>query len=184
MASSRDKKIATKNIQTLKELHLISLGINLLVLIALFVFKRPTSKLSYIILSIPAFFGQYTLEKSGRPKYGRDSTGNEKLLSSGDDIKHEGLYEYMFDVVYITWIIDILMVIFGTNYVWWLYSVIPGFASYKVFGFVKPYLFKGSGSAPKSEAGVQTNGESKKDTLSKRQAKLQARGEKQKVRYR
>lgn len=178
MASNRDKKIGAANEQTLRELHLIAFVINVLAVIAIF-FNRPSSKLPYVLLTIPAAFCQYTLEKSGRPKYGKDEFGNNRMLKSGDEIKGEGLFEYMFDVIYVTWILDVLMVIFGSNKVWWLYAAIPGYASYKLFGFIKPFLPIGN---------KQSSGEHKeadaKEPVSKRQAKLKERGQKPQMKYR
>ncbi|CAH2355526.1 SRP-independent targeting protein 2 [[Candida] railenensis] len=185
MASNRDKKIATANANTLKELHLITLAINALVILIIYFFSRPSSFLPYIIFSFPAFFSQYTLEKSGRPKYGNDEYGQHRLISSGDEIKGEGLFEYMFDIIYVTWFLDILMVAFGSNKVWWLFLAVPGYASYKLFGFVKPFLSLGKGSkadgVPESDDTADKSG---KKGQSKRQAKLEARGQKQQVRYR
>ena len=37
-------------------------------------------------------------------------------------------------------VLDILMIIFGTNKVWYLYLVIPGFAIYKLSGFILPFI--------------------------------------------
>lgn len=178
MASNRDKKIGAANEQTLKELHLIALAINVLAVLAIF-FNRPSAKLPYILFSIPAVFCQYTLEKSGRPKYGKDELGNNRLLKSGDEIKGEGLFEYMFDVIYVTWILDFLMVVFGSNKVWWLYAAIPGYASYKLFGFIKPFLPIGN----KKCRGEQEESDAK-EPISKRQAKLKERGQKPQMKYR
>ncbi|ODV68651.1 hypothetical protein HYPBUDRAFT_190190, partial [Hyphopichia burtonii NRRL Y-1933] len=56
----------------------------------LLVFKRSSSKWAYLIFSLPAFFCQYTLEKSGRPVYGLEN-GYSKLIKPGQDLKGEGL---------------------------------------------------------------------------------------------
>ena len=71
----------------------------------------------------------------------------------------------MFDTMYITWIIDILMIVLGTNKVWWLYSIIPGFAIFKVVGIIKG--FKGNKPETKPE-------EPEAPQKSKRQAKREA----------
>lgn len=181
MASNRDKKVATANTNTLKELHLISLAVNALVLLIIFIFRRPSSVLPFIVFSFPAIFCQYTLEKSGRPKYGKDEYGNPKLITAGDEIKGQGLFEYMFDVIYVTWILDILLIVVGSNKIWWLYSVIPGYAGYTMFGFVKPFLLLG-GKKAKTEGAEEEK--EKSGGVSKRQAKLKARSEKQQVKYR
>ena len=81
----------------------------------------------------PKYILQYSLEKFGRPKY----TNGNSLVSSGEDIRLLGsLYEYYFDVIYLTWGFDILMIIFGSNKVWYGYLIIPGFAIYKLSNFI------------------------------------------------
>lgn len=182
MASQSSKKIASANANTLKELHLISLTLNVLVILVLVILKRPASKWKYIVFSIPAFACQYVLEKSGRPVFSKDQvTGNQKLVRAGDDIKGPGLFEYMFDCIYITWICDALMLTFGSNKVWFLYLVIPVFVAYKVSSLAKSFLGKSSAPgqpAPVEEASVQQG-------KSKRQAKLEKRGQQsQRVRTR
>lgn len=181
MASQSSKKIAVSNAKTLKELHLVTLIINFLSIIAIFILKRPSSSKSYIILSIPAFFCQYTLEQSGRPTYSIDSSSNKpKLIRCGDDLKGEGLFEYMFDCIYITWLIDILMIILGTNYVWWIYLIVPGYCAYKASAFIKSFL-GGSGNTSKSSEKESKN--DSKSTKSKRQTKLEARRDKGQVQF-
>lgn len=174
MASQSSKKTAQSNAKTLKEAHIISLVINVLAILAVFVLHRPASKLPYVILSLPALFCQYTLEQSGRPTYSKDKvTGNLKLIRSGDDIKGEGLFEYMFDCLYITWFIDILMILLGTNHVWWIYLVIPAYFGYKATHLAKSFFGSSSPQvAPAKVAAEPTN------SKSKRQSKLEARREK------
>jgi len=138
MASQSMKKLAAANTEILKQIHLLAVIINLIVIMVLLVFNRPKSLIPYLLFSCPAFFCQFIIEQSARPVYDVDRmSGQRKLLKAGEDVKHEGLYEYMFDTMYITWIIDILMIVLGTNKVWWLYSIIPGFAIFKVVGLVK-----------------------------------------------
>ncbi|KAF6070309.1 hypothetical protein FOB64_002385 [Candida albicans] len=99
-------------------------------------------------------------------------------VSSGEDIRLSGsLYEYYFDVIYLTWGFDILMIIFGSNKVWYGYLIIPGFAIYKLSNFILPFIKKNksNGSTPEEQQAEtkQTN-----SATSKRQQKLQARREK------
>lgn len=176
MASQSSKKTAQSNAKTLKELHTISVTVNLLALFCIFVFRRPASLWPYVILSLPGLACQYVLEISGRPKY-VNNAGQSKLVKSGDDIKGPGLFEYMFDAVYITWLCDVLMVVFGSNKVWWLYVVIPGFIAYKVTFLVKSFFGK---LTPKpSSASVEAE-----PTISKRKAKQEQRQKTQRVRAR
>lgn len=173
MASGSSKKLAAANSKTLNQLHLITAIINIVSILGIFVLKRPASYKPWLILSIPSFIIEYNLEKSGRPTF-----SGSKLIRSGDDIHQQGgLYEYFFDIVYLTWAFDILMVIIGSNKVWWLYSVIPGFAIYKLYGIVSPFLQNRKGAKAGSEEQQQQQQQSASGT-SKRQQKLQARREK------
>lgn len=177
MASLSGKKTAAANVQTLKELHSISIAINFVCILALFVFQRPASKWKYVFFSIPAFGCQYVLEKSGRPVYTQDSVSSApKLARSGDDLKGPGLFEYMFDCIYVTWICDVLMVIFGSNKVWLLFLAVPGFLAYKVSALAKSFFGKSAAPVPAQKEAAPEK--------SKRQMKMEQRGQKQKVRVR
>lgn len=182
MASQSAKKLAANNSEVLNNTHKYALVVNIFVLLFLIIFKRPASFKAYFIFSIPSFILQYILEKNGRPVYKIDaSTNNSKLVRAGDDVSQEGLYEYMFDVLYVTWILDILMVLTGTNKIWWLYSIIPGYAGLKLFNVVLPFIkgMKGNKDSKNSEK------ETQEPTKSKRQTKLESRKAKgQNIRYR
>lgn len=178
MASQSSKKTAVANSQTLKELHLISLTINLVVILVLFVLHRPASKWKYFLLSLPALGCEMVLERSGRPLYAKDTvTGLIKLLKSGDNIKGPGLFEYMFDCIYITWICDVLMVLFGSNKVWYLILIVPGFLAYKITSVAKSFMGGKSNVQPHSPS--DTTSDSGTGGKSKRQAKLEQRSQKQ-----
>lgn len=62
---------------------------------------------------------QFQLESVGTPRF--DEKGG--VITSGSDLGQEGLTEYMFDVIYLTWGIQIL-VAFTTTYAWWLYLLV------------------------------------------------------------
>ncbi|CAK9438536.1 uncharacterized protein LODBEIA_P27600 [Lodderomyces beijingensis] len=179
MSSASLKKLAARNKAILDQLFYISILINLLSLIAVFYFKRPSSGIYYLVFSVPSVVLQYLLETNGRPIY--DS--RQQLVKSGDDILQRGsLFQYCFDVIYITWFFDALMIIFGSNKTWLGYGVIPGFIVYKLGGYILPFFKKSGGGSSGDESGA--NGaasrlDKKEDSgLSKRQQKLKARKEK------
>lgn len=174
MAALSSKKTATSNLKTLKELHLISLTINAFALVSILVLKRPSSKWKYAVLSAPALACQYVLEKSGRPVYSVDQvSGQRKLVRSGDDIKGPGLFEYMFDCIYVTWFCDLLMVILGSNKVWYLYLVIPGFIGFKLISIARSFM----GGSSKAKQATEPQAAATEQGKSKRQAKLELRGQ-------
>lgn len=134
MASLSVKRIAKSNEQSLKLLHVVSLVINVLTIIEALLLNRAGTIWIYLIFSMPALFCEYFLETWGRPQ-----RVNGKLRNL-DDIKGPGLYEYMFDCIYITWTCTILMLILGTNKVWILYLIVPSYISYKAFATLRGLL--------------------------------------------
>ncbi|GMG39777.1 unnamed protein product [Ambrosiozyma monospora] len=191
MAGASDKKQATSNLKILKEIHLASAIINGLTLLSLFLLHRPSTKKYYFIFSIPAFICQYVIETTGRPTYTTTLQGYQQLVKSGQDLKQSGLTEYMFDLIYITLIIDLLLILFGSNKVWLLFLVVPGFAAFKLKGILGTLLglvgFKGFGfgkSRTEKEAAANAAAQQQQPVKSKRQQKLEARGNKPKIRYR
>jgi SRP-independent targeting protein 2/TMEM208 len=69
----------------------------------------------YVLSATLAGWLQYQLEFVGRPTF--DDRGG--VIKTGDDLGQAGLTEYMFDILYLTWGIQ-LLVAFTTVYAWWL----------------------------------------------------------------
>lgn len=119
MAQKSLKSRASRNISTLNNLHLITLVINILFLLLHFLpFRLPltssnkTSLLPFFILSIPSFIAEFVLERSGRPKY-----VNGQMKSAGEDLGAQGLTEYLFDIVWVTWGCLVVVLVWG-NWAW------------------------------------------------------------------
>lgn len=188
MAGAADKKQAQRNIESLSSVHKLSLIINLISIICIFIIKRPLSgKICFILFSIPSIFCEYTIEKIGRPKYTKNGDGYTILLKSGEDLQQSGLTEYMFDIIYLTLLIDLLMCIFGSMKVWWILLIIPIFAAWKLKGIVSTILgmFMPNLRRGGKKSGIEGEEESDDNSnKSKRQLKKEKRGDKQKVRYR
>lgn len=175
MANASAKKQAASNAEALKTLHLTSLGINTIVLVAHFLLGRPKSITPYITFTVFALFLQFQIERMGRPKYddSRVKAGlaaAPTLVSAGDDLKAEGLIEWIHDAIYMTWICSVLSVAFGSNKVWFLFLAIPAYAAFKIYNvfIAGKGLFGGAGGANKGGAEEKGSAE-----LSKRQEKLQ-----------
>lgn len=131
MAQKARKDRAKSNVAALNNLHIGSLVVNGLFLLLHFVF-RSRSLLTWFILSLPSFFCQFTLEKTGRPKY--DAT-TQTLKSAGEDLAAPGLTEYMWDVVWVTWAASILVALLG-NWAWFLWAVVPAYGAFKAYGMM------------------------------------------------
>ncbi|VUG19960.1 DEBR0S6_04412g1_1 [Brettanomyces bruxellensis] len=133
MAGAAEKKQAKYNVETLKQIHIISAVVNLFSLVCLFVFHRPNSKKPYFIFSIPGWFCEFVIEKIGRPKYKKDDVrGFQMLVNAGEDLRQQGLTEYIFDVFYLTEACDVFMCLFGSNMSYLILLLIPIYAVYKL----------------------------------------------------
>ncbi|TID21065.1 hypothetical protein CANINC_003525 [Pichia inconspicua] len=191
MASASDKKQAVRNLSILASVHKLSLIINILAFICVYILKRPSSgKFRFILFSLPLIFCEWTIEKIGRPIYTTDPNGYKLLVKPGDDLQQSGLTEYMFDIIYLTLIIDILMCVFGSMKVWWILLVIPGYAGWKLKGIASTVLsmfmpsLRGRNASAQSATTSTMGNDSGAEGKSKRQAKLEKRAAKQQVRYR
>jgi hypothetical protein len=131
MAQKAKKGVAKANISTLNNLHLGTLGLNILFILFSLLIKRR-SFLAYVLFSLPSLFCQFTLEKTGRPKF---DANTKALKSSGEDLAAPGLTEYMFDVVWVTWASLIVVILFG-NWGWLIWSVVPVYGAYKGYGLL------------------------------------------------
>ena len=131
MAQKAKKELAKSNTAALSNLHLGSLIVNALFLLFWLVF-RSRSLLAWFILSLPAFFCQFTLERTGRPSYEQST---KTLRVAGEDLAAPGLTEYMWDVVWVTWG-AVLLVIFAGNWAWLVWALVPAYGAYKGYGLL------------------------------------------------
>lgn len=123
------------------------------------------------MLSAPAFYIQWHFEKNSRPRY----APNGDLARAGDDLSQPGVMEYLWDVVYVTWGCLVVVSIFGEKG-WWLWVTIPAYAVYAAAGMANKMRQGFGGGSGLPDEGIEMEG------LSKRQSKLEKRG--QKVQYR
>ncbi len=84
-----------------------------------------------MVLSLPGLLCQIFLERAGRPA--SDESG--ALKSAGEDLAAQGLTEYMFDLIWITWAAAVLVALFGNRF-WLLWTVVPAFAAYKGYNLL------------------------------------------------
>ncbi|KAK1756225.1 hypothetical protein QBC47DRAFT_401118 [Echria macrotheca] len=129
MAQKARKDRAKSNSATLNNLHVGSLVVTVLFL-ALHFLYRSRSLFLWFILSLPSFICQAFLEYSGRPSYDPET---KALRKSGEDLAAAGLTEYMFDVIWVTWVTTVLVALFG-NGAWFLWAIVPAYGAYKGFG--------------------------------------------------
>lgn len=173
MAKTAAKSLAVRNSVRLKQTHLITLGIHVVFLFFAFTLRRSLSLYRYILLSVPALLIEGYLHVLATPTYGPD--GN--IRSAGSDLSEKGLTEFMWDMVYWTWINLVAVIIFG-NIAWWLYLVVPAYSIYALVTTASGVkgMLSGMGGAGGEGGEAQST--------SKRQAKMEKRGGGQRVAYR
>lgn len=174
MASSSQKKIASANKQKLNEIHGITAAVLTLCFSIVWFFNRPANLKPFFLFQIPLAVSQYVIEQSCRPKYKYDPVGGyDKIVSAGHDMNQSGLTEYLLDIIYFTWLLDILVVIIGSNKMFYLFLVVPGYAAFKVKGLVSGFFPAKGPEAPREE---------EKPGKSKRQQKLEKNGRRKIIR--
>ena len=101
------------------------------------------------------------LDFIGRPQYSHDGF----LRKAGQDLSASGLTEYMWDLVYWTWISTFSALLLGDK-AWWLYSVVPVYTLYliaTVLGGLKGYLPASDSCLEATDIGVESKRQQKKE---------------------
>ncbi|CAG8505133.1 869_t:CDS:2 [Paraglomus occultum] len=160
MAGQADKKLARENAKTLNNLFYQFLIFNIIYILVRIFYFYPTFTtwvaVKYFTTTGITLYLGYQLLQFGTPRY-----QNGVLISPGNDLAAKGLTEYMFDVIYVTWCIHMLSIVWEGA--WWFYLIIPGYAIYKAWDVLfRPYFGANANETP---------------GLSKRQQKRQQRQE-------
>ncbi|PVV01106.1 hypothetical protein BB560_004488, partial [Smittium megazygosporum] len=132
MANASAKKTIVSNSAKIKRMDKMYLAVNCLyVLFRFIIFYSSLSwKIAvcyFITLAIESYI-YVQIYRISQPKFDNDG----KLISSGVDLSQPGLISYMFDVIYITWMVHLLSLI--TVYAWFLYLSIPIYILYEFGG--------------------------------------------------
>ncbi|OCT46338.1 DUF788 domain protein [Cladophialophora carrionii] len=175
MAQKAAKTLAIRNSARLRQTHLITISLHALFLALSFTLRRSLSLWLYLLLCLPAILIEVYLDLLARPTY--HPSGD--LKRPGEDLDAKGLTEFMWDILYWTWINMVVVIIFG-NRAWWAYLVVPAYAVYSVVGAARGVKSMMGGIA--GGAGDGDGAEATQST-SKRQSKMEKRGG-QKVMYR
>jgi len=156
-----------RNAARLKQTHLTTLAIHAVFLLFRFTLRRSLSLKRYALLTAPGLIIEFYLDRLARPTYNPDGS----LRRAGEDLDAKGLTEFMWDILYWTWINLLSVVVFG-NRAWWLYLVVPGYAIYVAVTTASGLKATLGGIAGAGGAGeVQSN----------RQKKMEKRGGGQRV---
>ncbi|KAF9510056.1 hypothetical protein BS47DRAFT_1300755, partial [Hydnum rufescens UP504] len=182
-ANASAKKTAAQNEVTIRNLKVGMVIANMLYFLLRFILPNrsfpPTMRqlTLYFMTGIPEFVLFRHLSSVGLPR--RDPTTGT-LIAAGEDLSQQGVTEWCFDVIYVTWACQVGSSLIG-DYVWWLYLSIPLYAAYKIYvSFLAPFLRMNSPSqAGAASPNGPANGDSKDtELLSKKQQKMQKKAEK------
>ncbi|EON65596.1 hypothetical protein W97_04834 [Coniosporium apollinis CBS 100218] len=176
MAQKAAKTLAARNTQTLNRTLIITAAVHAVFILLrglLFRHSFTTRSLTlYLVLSAPSLIIQFWFERIGRPTYGA-APGD--LRRSGEDLEAKGLTEWMWDVLYWTYICLGFAAILG-DWAWWSWAAVPAYSAWLAYT-----TFVGARQGMAGMAGA--GGEGGDSAQSKRQQKMEKRGG-QKMQYR
>ncbi|KAF9191159.1 hypothetical protein BGZ50_009593 [Haplosporangium sp. Z 11] len=185
MANSSQKKIAHENAKTLLSLRKGFIWVNAFYIFYRIIYHWSTFgfklALGYLFTAGLSVLLYTQINAMGRPRF--NSKG--ELADAGEDLSQEGLVQYAFDIIYVTWFVHVTSALWSK--MWWFYITIPAYAAWKAWHLaIKPMLggggmdARGTGSATDAAASGSADG-----AKSKRREKMEKRAEKgPQVRYR
>jgi hypothetical protein len=131
MAQKAKKDRARTNTIALNNLHKGSVAVNFAFLLFYWFFKSRSLFL-YALFSVPAIICEIVLERAGRPAY---DAATQALKTAGEDMSSPGLTEYMFDIIWVTWACEVLVILVG-NKGWLLWLVLPAYGAYQGYSLL------------------------------------------------
>jgi hypothetical protein len=157
MVAQGSKKLADSNKKVIKDTFTVATVIYSVLLVCVGVLKRPSPAKPFILIQLPVVFFLYSIYMTGWPTYypSQSNPKQMKLVRAGDDLKTHWLMQYYFDIIYITWFLDILVVVFNNNKIFYVYGIIPAFVAYKfvagIFTYIVPMYAKPHSKVPINE---------------------------------
>eukprot|EP00298_Acanthocystis_sp_HF-20_P019706 c2374_g1_i1.p1 GENE.c2374_g1_i1~~c2374_g1_i1.p1 ORF type:complete len:185 (-),score=39.51 c2374_g1_i1:39-560(-) len=172
MANASEKKRLQENEKILQTLKQLIAGFGLYYIIVRIILQYSSfgiwSFLGFLLITAVNVFVFVSMTSAAKPSYD-PSTG--ELENGGQDL-HKGLYEYYWDLLYITWFIQVTTTY--SNYFWLFFLLIPGYGLWRLWwDLVKPWIFN-EGMFAKPEE-VESSSSRKKRDLSDRRGFRQVR---------
>ncbi|RKP20506.1 DUF788-domain-containing protein [Rozella allomycis CSF55] len=138
MAKGSAKKTVQENEKTVVFLKKGFILANALHIFFRFIVFYSSLKFSHVVLySVTGSIGLilfYQLKSMAKPEY--NSKGD--ILHGGYNLNDDGLVQYMFDVIYVTWFVHVTTILHD-NF-WYFYLLIPTYAIYAIVTKLGPYL--------------------------------------------
>ncbi|KAI5838230.1 hypothetical protein DFP73DRAFT_565238 [Morchella snyderi] len=173
MANKASKALARANTSALTRTHTITASLHVLFILYRLLFRHG-SWAKYLALTLPSLATEYYLERLGRPRYAQSG----ELRTPGEDLAARGVTEYLWDIVYATWVVLVLVGVAG-EWAWWLLAAVPAYAIHLAF---TTYNGMRSGRMPGMPAAPEGPPSSAPAGVSNRQKKSEKRGG-QKIRH-
>ncbi|KAK3025727.1 hypothetical protein RJ639_042496 [Escallonia herrerae] len=149
MANQGAKKRKEENTRHMKNLLRLIIACNVIYLLVRVGIFHSTFKWGHwagLILTSLAYIIPYQqLDRMSKPAYAE----NGELLDGGFDMSTGGVCGYLHDVIYVTCFVQLAS--FISEKFWYIYLVIPAFATYQAWGFLKGFLPQGSEGAEEDE---------------------------------
>uniref|UniRef100_A0A5B7BUY9 Transmembrane protein 208 n=1 Tax=Davidia involucrata TaxID=16924 RepID=A0A5B7BUY9_DAVIN len=149
MANQGAKKRKEENSRHMRNLLRFIIACNVVYLLVRAGIFHSTFKWKHWVGFMLTFFAYIIpyqhLAIMAKPAYSDDG----ELLDGGFDMSTGGVCGYLHDVIYITGFVQLTSII--SEKFWYIYLVIPAYAAFRLFGFVKGFLSHGSEGAEEDE---------------------------------
>eukprot|EP00300_Choanocystis_sp_HF-7_P004854 c13742_g1_i1.p1 GENE.c13742_g1_i1~~c13742_g1_i1.p1 ORF type:complete len:182 (-),score=45.81 c13742_g1_i1:75-593(-) len=165
MANAAAKKRAQENKAGLSKLNLLVLGFAVYMVLIRVFWQRASFGGWAIGGVVLVAFGNLIPYLFLRSAASVDVSEDGSLIDSGSDM-YGGMCEYYWDVLYLTWAVQLLWPF--TNYVFLVFLLIPAFALWQFwFKLLKPWIFN-EGMFAKAEQQEDERSKKKREKLEKR----------------
>ncbi|KAJ1834216.1 hypothetical protein LPJ63_002142 [Coemansia sp. RSA 2711] len=160
MANQSAKRIAQQNAARMATLSKVFVGVNVVYLVVRYVVQYRSVCWSDFVLYLGTAgletFLYMNLYASSRPRY--DPGG--VLVSAGTDLGQPGLVSYMFDYIYISWLVHLLSL--ATRWAWALYLAIPVYLLVVAAPYIRQFWAANAGAEPQPAATAEDAAREKK----------------------
>eukprot|EP01102_Stenamoeba_stenopodia_P012017 TRINITY_DN3743_c0_g1_i3.p1 TRINITY_DN3743_c0_g1~~TRINITY_DN3743_c0_g1_i3.p1 ORF type:complete len:164 (+),score=26.99 TRINITY_DN3743_c0_g1_i3:81-572(+) len=136
MANQSAKKIKAQNEKELRNILLISaIALCLFGSVRFFVLSYSLWHVVGLLIALGLLYFCY----SSLSSFAKPQKATPTSEETHNDLRQQGLCEYYFDVIYITWFVLVTSLL--SDWFWIVYLTIPGFAGWKLWQTVlQPYL--------------------------------------------
>jgi hypothetical protein len=152
MAKSAAKKVIKDNKEGLefaKKASILTacqyLGSHLIFKRRAFFYGGLQQQTMYILSCLLSFIGYQYLAHEAKVIY---DPNTKEIISEGAHIMERGMHEYVFDVLYLNWTLQVCAP--ATSYVWYAYLLVPLYFIYKLWSkILYPLIFQSTPSTPR-----------------------------------